>query len=98
MSGPPSPLLGFTSGGLHVTPEDLDLIGIGRRTRSNPGNLLPGLGLTEPPRRRTSSTDPNLLLDEDPHVLAPTEPSTLEPLVVRNRFYPPETQDGRRNP
>ena len=76
MSGPPSPLLGFTSGGLHVTPEDLDLIGIGRRTRSNPGNLLPGLGLTEPPRRRTSSTDPNLLLDEDPHVLAPTEPST----------------------
>ena len=76
MSRSSSPLLGFTSGGLHVTPGDLDLITTGRRTRSNPGELLPGLGLTEPSRRRTSSTDPNLLLDEGLHDLAPTEPSS----------------------
>ena len=76
MSRSSSPLLGFTSGGLPVTPGDLDLITTGRKTRSNPGELLPGLGLTEPSRRRTSSTDPNLLLDEGLHDLAPTEPSS----------------------
>ena len=57
-----------------MSPEDLQIIGLGRQTRSRPGELLQGL---DHARRRNSSTDPNLLLDEDPvNNLAPTEPST----------------------
>ena len=87
MSRPPSPLHGYTSGGLHVSPEDLQYVGTVRQTRSRPGELLQGLEHVHQTRRRNSSTDPNLLLGEDPvNSLAPTEPSTPSTPESGNSF------------